>query len=828
MLTELALLDSPSLLATALAHHRAGQLGEARALYGQILQREPAHPDALHFLGLLACQIGQHDAGLALIEQSIGLHPNAIYYNNFGNMLREKGRLVDAIEGYRRAIALRPDYPEAHNNLGNALREASQPEAAMHSCEQAIALNPGYAEAYNNLGNALQDLGDLEAASQRYSKAIELHPGYAEAHNNLGNVLRDRNLPEAAMASYREAVALKPDLRNAHYNLGMLLNAHGKQDDAIRSLRASLAPDDANAHNSFGIVLRDMCDFDSALVHFDTALALKPDFAQAHCNRGNALRRLNRFEEAVRSGQRALELDPALAEAHNVLGSAYMGLSQHETAVSHLRRATELDPASSDAHHHLAWAYFALGEPGEAMESCRAALSLAPGDARLFLTLGDILRGLGDLVGGSAAYRQALEINPQLEAAYQGLIFSSASAACTSPGILVADARRYGECVASQVQQFQHATRRNAGPLRIGFVSGDLKGHPVASFLESVLAQLDPARVELFAYATQPDEDAVTARLKPCFAGWCQVFGMSDETLARRIHDDGIHILLDLAGHTSYSRLGVFAWKPAAVQASWLGFFATTGIEAVDYILGDRHVLPVGEESHFVEKLWRLPDSYLCFTPPQPEIAVGPLPMLANGVATFGCLNSIRKIGDEVVALWSRVLHAVPGSRLLLKAPQLDQPILRGDMIMRFARQGIDAARLILAGASARDVHLDAFNQIDIALDPFPYPGGTTSVEGLWMGVPVLTRQGDRFLSHVGESIVNTAGLSEWVARDNDDYVQKAIAFSSDPARLASLRAGLRQQVLASPLCDAPRFARNLEDAFEAMWNAFAANAPST
>ncbi|CAG4903331.1 Lipopolysaccharide assembly protein B [Paraburkholderia saeva] len=828
MPTESTLLDGPSLLETALAHHRVGQLGEARVLYGQILQSEPGHPDALHFLGLLACQMGQHDAGLALIEQSIDSHPNGIYYNNFGNMLREKGRLVEAIEAYRRAVALDPGYPEAHNNLGNALREANQPDAAMRSCAQAIALNPDYAEAYNNLANALQDLGDLEAASQSYSRAIELHPDYAEAHNNLGNVLRAQNLPDAAIASYRRAVALKPGLRTAHFNLSVLLNANGQQDEAIRSLRTSLDPDDANAHNNFGILLRDICDFESALTHFDKALALKPDFAEAHCNRGNALRRLNRFEEAVHSSLRALELDPALAEAHNVLGSAYLGLSQHETAVLHLRRATELDPANSDAHHHLAWAYFALGEPGEAMESCRAALLLAPGDARMFLTLGDILRGLGDLVGGSAAYRQALEINPGLEGAHQGLIFSSASAACEPPETLVLDARRYGEYVTGQVRQFQHTTQRNMGPLRIGFVSGDLREHPVAVFLESVLAQLDPARVELFAYATHPDEDAMTARLKPQFARWSQVSGMTDETMAHRIYDDDIHILLDLAGHTSHNRLGVFAWKPAPVQASWLGFFATTGVEAVDYILGDRHVLRLGEESHFVEKLWRLPDSYLCFTPPQTEIAVGPLPMLANGVVTFGCLNNIGKIGDEVVALWSRVLHAVPGSRLLLKASQLDQAILRGDVIMRFARRGIDAARLILAGRSSRDAHLNAFNQIDIALDPFPYPGGTTSVEGLWMGVPVLTRQGDRFLSHVGESIVNTAGLPDWVARDNDDYVEKAVAFSSDPARLASLRAGLRQQLVASPLCDAPRFARNLEDAFEDMWNAFAATAVAT
>ncbi|SEB03465.1 tetratricopeptide repeat protein [Paraburkholderia sartisoli] len=816
--------SNASLIAAALAHHQAGQLAEARVLYAQILQSEPGNPDALHFLGLLACQLDQHDAGLALIEQSIAAHPSAIYYNNFGNMLREKGRLAEAIDGYRHAVALSPGYAEAWNNLGNAQREAKQPDAAMRSCAQAIALYPGYAEAYNNLGNALHDMGDLDAAVASYNRAIEFRSDYAEAHNNLGNVLRVLDKADAAIASFRTAIALKPELRTAHQSLGLMLRMRGETTEAIASLRRALDPTDANAHNSIGTALCDINDLDAALKHFDTAIALKPDFAEAHCNRGGVMRRLNRFEESVESCVRAIELAPTFAEAYNVLGIAYLGLKNFDAAILSHQYAIELDPDNAAAHNNLACVFMACERPAEALVSCRRAVALAENDARMHLALADVLRALGDHGEGIAAYRRALELNPGLEAACQCVIFTTAGSVYCDVTMLVADARQYGRLVAARARPYRHraAPEQVTGPLRVGFVSGDFRAHSVSAFLESVVAQLDPARVELFAYSTQPVEDAMTAHIKQYFASWCDTTGMSDEAAASRIHADGVHILVDLSGHTLYNRLPVFAWKPAPVQVTWLGFFATTGIDAIDYVLGDRHVLPVEEEAHFIEKPWRLLDSYLCFTPPQPEIIIGPLPMVANGVVTFGCLNNIGKIGDDVVALWSRVLHAVPDSRLLLKAPQLDQTVLRTGIADRFLRHGIAAERLILIGRTTRDAHLDAFNQVDIALDPFPYPGGTTSVEGLWMGVPVLTRRGDRFLSHVGESIVNTAGLPAWVAVDDDDYVAKAAAFAADRTGLGALRAGLRQQVLASPLCDAPRFARNLEDAFEAMWDAYA------
>jgi predicted O-linked N-acetylglucosamine transferase (SPINDLY family) len=302
---------------------------------------------------------------------------------------------------------------------------------------------------------------------------------------------------------------------------------------------------------------------------------------------------------------------------------------------------------------------------------------------------------------------------------------------------------------------------------------------------------------------------------------WRSVVGMSDEAAARLIHEDGIQVLVDLSGHTAHNRLPVFAYKPAPVQVTWLGYFATTGVEAMDYILGDPYVTPEGEEHHFTERVWRLPQIYCCFSEPRYEVSVGALPALSNGYVTFGSFNNLAKVNDRVISLWSRVLQAVPGSKLLLKTKALADEGVRGRVRSRFAACGVGSDRLILEGPAPRGELLGAYNRVDIGLDPFPYPGGTTTAESLWMGVPVLTRRGDRFLSHVGETMAYNTGQGAWVAADDAQYVQKAVSFASDLRALSALRAQLRQTVLQSPLYDAKQFAKHLTQALTQMWAAY-------
>jgi protein O-GlcNAc transferase len=390
----------------------------------------------------------------------------------------------------------------------------------------------------------------------------------------------------------------------------------------------------------------------------------------------------------------------------------------------------------------------------------------------------------------------------------------------TRPDDYLAEARRYGSVLDATIAAPIARGTFDPNPLRlrVGLVSGDLRSHPVGYFVAALLAHHDPARVEFRVYATNDLADKLTARLRPFAAAWTSLNRMSDDEAARRIRADGVHVLLDLSGHTADNRLPIFGRRPAPVQASWLGYFASTGMAQMDYLLADRFVVPAGEEGHFSERVWRLPDCYLCFTPPDDAPAVGPLPALATGRVTFGCFNNLSKLNERVIALWARVLAAVPGSRLLLKTYQLADAGIRAATAQRFAAAGVAADRLLLEGPSSRAGYLAAYGRVDLALDPFPFPGGTTTVEGYWMGVPTLTRRGDRFISHAGESFAHNTGLADWIADDDSAYVAKAAAFASDLDRLAALRAGLRERARAAPTFDAARYARHFEDALWGMW----------
>jgi predicted O-linked N-acetylglucosamine transferase (SPINDLY family) len=427
---------------------------------------------------------------------------------------------------------------------------------------------------------------------------------------------------------------------------------------------------------------------------------------------------------------------------------------------------------------------------------------------------------MGRLEEAEVSLRHALAREPNFTEAFSNLLFSMNCRSNTKAAALD-EARRYGQCVDALVSKRYTSWLADEQPqrLRVGLVSGDLRAHPVGYFLETLLREIDPEKIELIAYPTNPAEDQFSKRLHAHCAAWHPLVGMTDATAAARIHADGVHILLDVSGHSAHNRLPVFAYKPAPVQVTWLGYLATTGVPAIDYLLADAWTLPVTEEPSFTEKIWRLPETYICFTPPDMDVPVSTLPALTEGSVTFGSFNSLTKMTDEVVALWSRVLKAVPGSRLYLKTRQLMEPGARQRVVERYAAQGIGEDRLILEDVvPGRAEHLATYNRMDIALDPFPYSGITTSCEALWMGVPVLTLAGERFLSRQGVGLLMNTGLPEWIASGPDDYVARAVLHAADLQVLAALRPTLRDRFLASPICDAKRFARHFEQALEGVW----------
>jgi len=640
--------------------------------------------------------------------------------------------------------------------------------------------------AWKLLGTALQMQG--KDSLPAFLNAAELAPADAESHFNLGNVQRARGLLDDAVNSYRRTIQLKPGSGEAHNSLGTALRFMGRFNEALECYRKAVQLNPNSAHFQFnlGTVLKDLGQLESAAVSFRSAAALKPDSVEALSSLGATQRLLGQFPDAEASYRRALELNPNFFPAHDYLGILLKDLDRTGEAIECYQRALEINPEYVDAQIHL----------------------------------GIALKDIGRTEKAIACFRRALEINPKFAETYNYLLFTLNYSPNYTAEYCLEIASQYGLLLANAITGRFGSWHCEANParLRIGFVTAEMFNHPVAHFLESTLINIDTSRVEFFAYPTYRKDDELTERIRHHFSAWKPLIGMSDKAAARMINADGIHILFDLSGHTAHNRMPVFAYRPAPVQVSWLGFLGASGVNEMDYILGDPSVTPMEDAAKYSETIWQMPESYCCFTPPTVPLEVNELPALTTGAITFGSFNNISKMNDTVVAVWSRLLKAVPDSRLFLKTRQLNDEAVREETRARFVSHGIAAERIVIEGGSPRLELIASYGRVDIALDPFPYSGATTSAEALWMGVPVLSRTGDRFISRCGVSMDCNAGLEDWIAKDDDEYIALGEKYASDLASLASLRAGLRERVLASPLFDAPRFAHNFEAALWEMW----------
>lgn len=704
------------------------------------------------------------------------------------------GRHADLERMARSFTQQHPQSGFAWKVLGTA--QLLQNKDGIAALRHAATLLPQDAETLGNLGNAQKARGLLADAETSHRQALKLQPQLATRHYNLATVLAEQGRQDEAEAAYRAAVQLQPNFADAHHNLGQLLEHAGRDADAAHAYRAALGtqPDHALACCNLGAVLGRMGQFPEALASLDHALAVNPRLAQAHHNLGVLHKQMLRLDAACEAFRTAAKLNPQDAESRQALGDVLRSMRRYDEAILTLKRALALNPQHADA----------------------------------WVDLGNVHKDLGELNEAIACYERAKAIAPDRVEPHHALLMTGNYLPGMDKARLLAQAREFGALAASRAHHADNTPVSGLAsqaqpdkPLRIGIVSGDLYAHPVGHFLESVLQALRANagdQMALIAYATQPFRDTLTDRLQACTQAWHMVAGMSDEALAAQIRADGIDILIDLSGHTAHSRLPMFARRPAPVQVSWLGYFATTGLTAIDHLLADPWSLPPALEADFTEHIWRLPETRLCFTPPQDAPQVSPLPALTHGGITFGCFNNLSKLNDGVIALWSRIVQTVPNSRLLLKAPQLASPPVRQNLQARFKAHGLSGERLVLQGPSSRADYLQAYAQVDIALDPFPFTGGTTSAEGLWMGVPMLTLAGDSLVARQGVSLLMNAGLPEWVADDLEDCVAKAMAHAADLPKLATLRAGMRERVAASPIFDAPRFASHLADALRRMW----------
>jgi len=836
----------------AIEYLEAGQAEAADTVFRAVLQAMPQHALANYHVGLLVLQSQSPAAALPHFLMALEASPEtATYWLTYIETLiqaeqldsaREilalgqshglEGEAVDLLSARlqaappqlkARAVAKRKGQPDAAEEAALiALLDQGRFAEGIALAGEMTAEFPRHGFGWKVLGALLRSQGDSAGALAPIQKSVQLLPRDAQAQTNLGLVLCDLGRLKESAACHRRALAIDPRFADVHNNLGTTLKLQGRLAEAETSYRQALAlkADYAEAYNNLGVTLYELRRYVEAEAVYVQALAIQPEYVEACNNLGNVLVKQLRAAEAETYLRRALGCRPDFANAHYNLANAFRQMDRSDEAIGSFRQALALNPRFLEAQLNLGLTLSEQGRFDEAEACYRAALEINPGLSEAHNDLGGILRQQGNLFNAEISYRRALMLRPDNAGAYSNLLLNHCCIAGNSVSSYLEEARQYGSMLAQNTKWRFPAWDIPPNPqrLRVGLVSGDLRDHAVGHWLEGLIPHIDPKRVELIAYPTMPQFDQLSARIAPFFSAWKQLTELSDEEAAKLIHADGIHILFDVSGHTGGNRLPVFAWKPAPIQVSWLGYFASTGVMEMDYFLGDYFVAPENEKNHFTETVWRLPESYLCFSQPDLPLNVGPLPALATGYVTFGCFNNLTKVNEKVIALWAKLLHAVPGSRLFLKTRQLNTSELCNLMGQSFANLGISPERLILEGSSPRAELLASYQRVDIALDPFPYPGGTTSAESIWMGVPLITRRGDRFLSRMGETILHNTGLADWIAEDDDDYVAKAVYFAGDLARLAGIRANLRQQALAAPLFDAPRFARNFEAALWGMW----------
>jgi predicted O-linked N-acetylglucosamine transferase (SPINDLY family) len=534
-------------------------------------------------------------------------------------------------------------------------------------------------------------------------------------------------------------------------------------------------------------VLRERGRLGEAIAVLRRAIALRPDHAEALSNLGNALKEERKYDEAVAAYRRSIAVRPDYAAAYSNLGVTLKEKGELEGAVEALRRAAELDPDHAEVLNNLSSTLLAQGDHAGAERHCRRALELRPGYV--------------------AAHSNVL-------------MCSQYQSGVTLAGL----ARAHAEWDERHAARFRgywkpfELDRDPDRPLRLGFVSPDLGRHPVGFFLARVFENLDPGTCAVVCYHCRAVRDDMTHRLAAAATEWHEAAGLDDDTLAAQIRADRIDILFDLSGHTADGRLLVFARRPAPIQVSWIGYVGTTGLKAMDYLLADRYHVPPEAEPQYCERVLRMPDGYVCYDPPAEAPAVGPLPASERGGITFGCFNNAAKLTPEVIALWAEVIRSVPDSRLLLAAAALGGAAVRERIAAGFTAAGAERDRLEFQGTLPWTKLLALYNRVDIALDPFPYSGGLTTCEALWMGVPVVTLPGETFASRHSFSHLTNVGLTETTARDRQDYIEIAARLAGDLPHLAALRAGLRDQMARSPLCDGPRFARNLIEVLRNVW----------
>lgn len=701
------------------------------------------------------------------------------------------GRVEEAERVYRNLLRIGHDHFDCLMALGALCRSMCDLGAAEACLVAAIAVRPDAPEGYASLAQIRKGQGRFDDAIAAYGTAIKLQPTNALLHYNFGNLLRDAGKLKKAATCYTCATVLNPEMAEASYNLANALKALDQGDEAIIAYRRTLN--------------------------------LRPNHGRAYFNLGNLYRVRFRLRAAINCYERALGLIPEDPKIFNALTDTLRDRGYLEEAESIARGALNLWPELPGAHFDFGLVQQELGRFAEAEAAYIRALVRDPGDAKLYVNLGTLRVRMARAREAIASFSRGQTIDPTLSTAHRNTLAALLYVSGDNDARFVEHRRyedKYARPLYAQIRPHTNVPDFHRR-LRVGYMSSDFRQHPVGRNLLPLMRGHNHSAFEIYGYSSVVNPDTMTAKFKANCDHWREIVSLNDRQAADRIREDGIDILVHLAGHFDANRPLVCAHKPAPIQVSFHDT-ATSGLEVVDYLISDRVLSPRPNSERFTERLIRLPSFYLA-DPIDDAPRLVPPPMLATGRVTFGCFNCPAKFAPEVLELWARLLRRLPDARLVLKYSNWFQdPGLRERTIGAFAEHHVDPARIqfpeIEGTAQNLLDHLAQYNAIDIALDPFPFCGATATYEALWMGVPVVTLPRDSMVSRWTASMATSLGLTELIAGSEDEYLDIAAGLAAVPERLAALRAGLRDRISASPLCNSRLKVRHIERAYRAMW----------
>jgi predicted O-linked N-acetylglucosamine transferase (SPINDLY family) len=688
------------------------------------------------------------------------------------------------IAQHRRAIKAKPRDARSHALLGVDLLRVRRLDEGVAALKKALALDASLGALYGVLAPALHDLGQRKEAIDCYRRAIRLQAGDADLHKGLADVLRHDGQFEPAIASAARAAALAPEHVDIRLSLAAALHADGRYLEAADAFRQvlTLAPEHLDARMDLGRTLARLAHNEDAAACFEEVLAREPRQMEAHLGLGLCLRQLGRKEQAAEVYRRALAHQPDNGHVMAELGICQQEMGLLDEARITLERSMELAEPDANALRAAGYCQFELGHWEAARKNWSRAMELEPNPTTHSTLLFLLSHSLSDGAALTAAHRDF------------GARWETPLLAERKPHSNTRDAQR---------------------TIRVGFVSPDLHNHAVAQFISPVFGLLkDSTHLSLYVYYNNIKDDDTTAMLRGFVPNWRSIHDLDDAAAEALIRADGIDILIDLAGHSASNRLPLFARKPAPVQASWIGYAGTTGLQAVDYYLADQFYLPEGRyDDQFTEKIVRMP-LIAPFMPHGAAPPVSPLPALANGHITFGSFHRANKISREVVALWSKLLHAVPDAKMLLGGLNGNE----ASMLGWFEELGIARERLILRERTSMTKYLAQHDDVDVCLSPFPYTGATTVCHALWMGVPTLTTIGPTNPSHAALGYLAHLGLSSFLADDEATFINLGTFLSQNLTTLAALRAGMRERFVSSVVGYPGVVAAGLEVTLRKMW----------